>query len=89
MRGPHGLDQLLARAREVAISRDGLDLVRDVVAFQEGGQDATGAEGVRFERDEDQHGRGEGGVGSEELKVEVRDEVTREIHGRERDRENN
>lgn len=56
--------------------------MRDVVAFQQGGQDAAGAEGVGFERDEDQDGRGEGVVRSEELEVEVRDEVTREIHGR-------
>jgi hypothetical protein len=44
----HGLDQLLAGACEIAISGYRLDLVGDIVALQEGGQDSTSAEGIGF-----------------------------------------
>jgi hypothetical protein len=55
----HRLDQLLAGACEIAISGYRLDLVGDIVALQEGGQDSTSAEGIGFECYEDQHGRRE------------------------------
>jgi hypothetical protein len=54
----HGRDQVAADALEVGVAGDGLDLVGDVVVLEEARQDAAGAERVRLEGDEDEHGRG-------------------------------
>ena len=54
--------------------------MRNVIAFEERGEDAAGAEGVGVEGDEEQDRWGERVVCAEEVRVEVRDEVAREVH---------
>jgi hypothetical protein len=80
LRFHHWHDELFSSLFQVGIARHGLDLVRDIVMLEEASQDATGAEGVGFEGDEDEDGWRQGMAGLLEVGVEFRDEGAREIH---------
>lgn len=76
----HGYDKFSTGLLKVAVPSDRVNLVRDIVMFEKPGQDAAGAEGVRFEGNEDENGRGERMSRRLEVSVEFRDQRALQIH---------
>jgi hypothetical protein len=65
---------------EVVEACDGLDLVGDIVVFEEVGENSAAAEGVGLKGHEDQDWWGERVVSALEVEVEGREERSWEVH---------
>ncbi|PON21319.1 hypothetical protein TGAM01_v209770 [Trichoderma gamsii] len=77
----HRDDKLPASLLQVIVSRDGLDLVGNIVMFEKASEDSACAESVRLEGHEDQYRRRERMASVLQMRVELRYQGTRQIHG--------
>jgi hypothetical protein len=76
----HGSHIFSSGALEVVEAGNGLDLVGNIVVFEEVGEDPAAAEGVGLKGHENQDRWGERVVSALEVEVEGREERSWEVH---------